>query len=45
MYFTLLISSIILGKAGPVSSEKREGKISVIGLNFENWYNSDSRSS
>ena len=42
MYFTLLISLIILGKAGPFNSENNDGSISVIGLNLANSTNSSS---
>jgi len=42
MYFTLLISLIILGKASPFNSENNDGNISVIGLNLENSTNSSS---
>ena len=44
-YLTLLISSIILGKAEPFNSEKSEGNIRVMGLNFENFISSFSSSS
>ncbi len=42
MYLTLLISFIILGKAGPFNSENNDGSISVIGLNLANSTNSSS---
>ena len=34
---------MILGNAGPLSSENNDGRISVIGLNLENSTNSSSR--
>ena len=44
-YFILLISFTILGRASPLSSEKSEGNINVIGLNLENSKISFSKSS
>ena len=44
-YLILLISEIIFGRAFPSSSEYKDGRIKVIGLNFENSKSSFSRSS
>ena len=44
MYFTLLISLMIFGKAFPFNSENKEGRMSVIGLNLLNSTKSFSKS-